>query len=77
MTKRTCFELGVCQSRKPACQGCNWQLAPGTIRGPYRRQRTARSVEIRKVLWVALLLMLLAGVATFPIGYFNLLRWLP
>lgn len=77
MTKRTCFELGAYQSRKPACQGCNWQLAPGTIRGPYRRQRSVRSAEIRKVLWVALVLMLLSGVTTFPIGYFNLLRRLP
>lgn len=36
---RSCFELGVCQGRKPACSGCSWQLAPGVIDGPYKRLR--------------------------------------
>lgn len=35
-----CHTLGVCQSRKPACSGCAWKpLAPGTVAGPYARQR--------------------------------------
>ena len=35
--KRTCNELGVCQARKPACDGCGHQtrkafpFAPGVI----------------------------------------------
>ena len=43
MTHHTCEELGLCQARTPRCAGCTWQLAPGTIDGPYfRRGRRAR-----------------------------------
>lgn len=41
MKQRTCDELGVCQSRTPACPACNsaaLRLAPGVIDGPYRRE---------------------------------------
>jgi len=37
---RSCMELGVCQSRTPACHDCEPRamfLAPGVIDGPYRR----------------------------------------
>lgn len=42
--QRSCNELGHCQSRKPACQGCNWRtahqpFAPGTIEGPFSTRR--------------------------------------
>lgn len=39
MRRHTCHELGVCQSRTPACPDCNTlRLAPGVIEGPYRRE---------------------------------------
>ena len=51
---RSCMELGVCQSRTPACNGCDhpareklatppapMRLAPGVIDGPYRRETSA------------------------------------
>jgi|GEM_PF-3083935 len=39
MTRHTCNELGVCQSRTPACPDCTaLRLAPGVIDGPYRRE---------------------------------------
>ncbi len=43
-TSRTCEELGLCQARTPRCPGCTWQLAPGTIDGPYfpKRRRPSR-----------------------------------
>lgn len=44
MTQRTCNELGVCQSRTPACPACNsstLRLAPGMVDGPYRRESPA------------------------------------
>lgn len=40
---RTCFQLGVCQARKPRCVDCEGPrllLAPGVIDGPYRHQTT-------------------------------------
>ena len=44
---RACLELGVCQSRRPACRACTapapcppGALAPGVLDGPYRRQTT-------------------------------------
>lgn len=37
MKRHTCNELGVCQSRTPACPDCTaLHLAPGVIEGPYR-----------------------------------------
>lgn len=39
---RDCASLGICQSRKPACEGCSSlpaQFAPGVIDGPHRRKR--------------------------------------
>lgn len=52
---RPCMELGVCQSRRLACHGCDWHkpaaaaiapitFAPGVIDGPYSR-------EARPVIW--------------------------
>lgn len=73
--KRNCMELGTCQSRKPACQGCSWQLAPGVIDGPHRRRRrllSASQVEGigRAVLFMAALAALAATLG-FAAGYFN------
>lgn len=42
---RPCLELGVCQSRKPACADCDGQalqLAPGVLDGPYSRPSKVR-----------------------------------
>jgi hypothetical protein len=49
---RPCMELGVCQSRTPACSGCDhpareklatppapMRLAPSVIDGPYCREK--------------------------------------
>lgn len=57
----TCEELGVCQSRQPACQGC-FAFAPGVIEGgPRRRWLTDRRVE--QLARAALVLALLATLA--------------
>jgi hypothetical protein len=43
---RTCLELGICQSRKPACADCEahpMPFAPGVIDGPYRRHSPVRA----------------------------------
>lgn len=51
---RSCFELGVCQGRKPACSGCSWQLAPGVVDGPYQRLRSLGTRRFFKVVgWLA------------------------
>lgn len=39
-THRTCDQLGLCQHRTPACTGCAWRLAPGTVEGPFKRKPT-------------------------------------
>lgn len=57
---RPCMELGVCQSRTPACHGCGhhvrplqalpatpMRLAPGVIDGPYQREKPL-TVWVRK-----------------------------
>lgn len=48
---RACLELGVCQSRRPACGACTapapcppGALAPGVLDGPYRRPSAAQQV---------------------------------
>lgn len=43
---RNCSELGVCQSRTPACPGCRIQFAPGAIEG-YRLRKGAWSKILR------------------------------
>lgn len=71
---RSCNELGVCQCRKPACQGCSWKLAPGVIDGPYRRRfLSAKRVAAlgRALLFVAAVAALVATLG-FAAGYFNL-----
>ena len=42
--QRSCNELGLCQHRNPACNGCTWRTdrkvyAPGTIEGPFITRR--------------------------------------
>lgn len=44
-----CLELGVCQSRRPACRACTapapcppGTLAPGVLDGPYSRPSAAQ-----------------------------------
>lgn len=58
----TCEELGVCQSLRPACNGCTpnkrlqLQLAPGVVDGPYHHARGFKSW------WRAAVLFLLGRV---------------
>lgn len=71
MSARTCNELGVCQGRKPACQGCSaaprqqpHPFAPGVIEG-YDRY-LMRGLRFWLVRWVAFtagaaLVMFVAG----------------
>ena len=47
---RPCLELGVCQSRRPACEGCKPHLAPlapGVIDGPYRKPLAAKGLVLK------------------------------
>jgi hypothetical protein len=65
--KRTCDQLGACQSRTPACPGClpRPAFAPGVIEH-YRRQHT-RALT-RWMSRAAVLLALAACVAAYLHG---------
>lgn len=52
---RPCLELGVCQSRRPSCTGCEsqpLQLVPGVIDGPYRREGRTSGAAARFYAWL-------------------------
>ena len=80
ISTRSCFELGVCQSRKPACQGCSWQFAPGVIDGPYRSTTrwltTERTALAGRAALILVALVSLSAILGFATGYFDLLGWL-
>jgi len=67
---RTCMELGLCQTRNPACSGCDWKIGPRTFDS--RRQRR-RARLIRRIGAVAGILFLLF-LASFLAGFF-LRQW--
>ncbi len=66
--KRSCFELGVCQSRNPPCDGCDchtrkalW-FAPGVIdAGPKRQARAWRASDFIGALGLVAVAYFLAG----------------
>lgn len=64
---RSCFELGLCQAKSPACSGCDWKLAPGVIDGPYRRysrRLAVRFFQMRPIFfWLPYLALMVAGLA--------------
>ena len=68
---RSCVSLGMCQSRKPACDGCTWQLAPGVIDGPHHRKPARKSwaATIGTALLAAALLASLALTIGLASGY--------
>ena len=58
MTPRTCDELGACQGRMPACEGCAvhvYPFAPGVITGGKlaRPGRYWRIAAVIALLWLA------------------------
>lgn len=80
-SRRTCDQLGLCQHRKPACGGCAWRLAPGTVEGPFKRKRSswlARNwrylLIVVAVLAQPFLLMAAAGSLGFLLGYLGVFR---
>lgn len=75
-TPRSCEQLGACQSRTPACQGCRWKLAPGVIDGPYRAlRRHLTAARIGKAALMLAGLAALCAMLSFAVGYFNPLGW--
>lgn len=70
-TPRSCTELGVCQSRTPACPGCRIRFAPGAIQG-YRRPESAWSKILRAFAAAAPLAFTIGLVA----GWLNGKGWL-
>ncbi|OYZ03472.1 MAG: hypothetical protein B7Y42_00395 [Polaromonas sp. 28-63-22] len=68
---RDCASLGICQSRKPACDGCTTQFAPGVIDGPYSRKRpdTGVAAFVVKALLVAALVASISLTIGFAAGY--------
>jgi hypothetical protein len=73
MKQPNCTSLGVCQSRKPACQGCNWSFAPGSIEGPFTRAQHRHALKwtsvFAKVVLALALLACLSVVLGFFLGY--------
>lgn len=66
---RTCFELGVCQARKPRCVDCEEPrllLAPGVIEGPYRR--TSNLVSRMPQIWPPKASAALSNLAAWLMG---------
>lgn len=60
--KRTCLDLGMCQSRCPRCIDCEHNFAPGVIEGPFvsaRRSSLRRSAVLAFRLAVLLLVLAL------------------
>jgi len=78
MSQRSCYELGVCQGKNPACNGCDWKtFAPGTIEGPFRRtrkylllSRMSRRAKVVLVVSAAVLALACVSMVTgFSAGY--------
>ena len=72
--------LGICQSHKPACKGCDWPFAPGAIEGPFTRAQHrhafARASIFAKVVLALALLASLSMVLGFAAGYLHPMGWL-
>jgi hypothetical protein len=72
-SSQSCYQLGVCQARKPACQGCDSSFAPGSIQGPFKRLRFIRLRKhwrsVAAVLFVVLAMFALVAVFGFGLGY--------
>jgi hypothetical protein len=75
MTFKSCAALGVCQTRKSPCEGCDWRLAPGAIRGPFKR---TRFIWLRRnwrvcvfVLCALLAWAAITAVVSFGLGYWG------
>lgn len=68
---RDCASLGICQSRKAACDGCPTQFAPGVIDGPYNRKRlnSGLATFVGKALLVAALVASISLTIGFAAGY--------
>jgi hypothetical protein len=68
---RDCASLGICQSRKPACDGCTTQFAPGVIDGPYsrKRARSGYAAAIGKAVLAAAVLASLSLSLGLIVGY--------
>lgn len=89
MKKRTCEDLGVCQSRAECHATCSSPprkgdfFAPGTIDGPYKGQRSRsfftffRSLTLIEALLLGASLALITAALGFSFGYFNVFGWLP
>lgn len=82
--KRTCLDLGLCQSRTPACPDCDhpWRLAPGVIDGPFQSPRhqirVGRWIKVDKFLAYLAVMVIASALLGFLLGYISrhLPRWL-
>ena len=68
--KRTCLDLGMCQSRCPRCIDCEHNFAPGVIEGPFV---SARRASLRR--W-AVPAFRVAALLLFLAFLMNVMGWL-
>lgn len=70
MSARPCSDLGVCQSRSPACPGCQPRpFAPGVIERHRRQLGTpAQRRELKRWLLALLVLCVLLGTLGLAAG---------